>query len=65
MDLYELKKKLKIARERCFIFNQIKSLTKKVYSNLSNRNIYSDLKLQISIMHRHFFLKKHLKIQYK
>ena len=50
-------KKLKIAREKGFIFNQILKLTIKTYSNLSNINIQYYLKHRIPIMHRHFFKK--------
>ena len=39
IDLYELNKKLTIARGNGFIFNQINKLTIKIYSNLSNINI--------------------------
>ena len=55
--MYELNKKLTLARERGFIFNQINKLTKKIYSNLSNINIHYYLKLRIPIMHRLFFIK--------
>ena len=36
MNLFELNKKLTIARGNGFIFNQINKLTKKIYSNLSH-----------------------------
>ena len=39
MTLYELNKKLTVARQRGYIFNQIKKPTIKIYSNLSNINI--------------------------
>ena len=39
MGLIELTEKLKIARQRGFIFNQILKLTKKFQSNPSNINI--------------------------
>ena len=39
MGLYELNKKLKTARQRGFVFNQISKLTTKIYCNLSNINI--------------------------
>ena len=57
MGLYELNKKLTIARERSFEFNQINKLTRKVYSNLSHLNIEYYPKLRIPIMHRHVFRK--------
>ena len=55
MSLYELKKELKTAQERGFIFNQINKLTIKIYSNLSHINIHYCRKLRIPIMHRQFF----------
>ena len=39
MGLYDLNKKLKVARERGFIINQINKLKKVIYSNLSHINI--------------------------
>ena len=39
MGSYELNKKLTVARERGYIFNQINKLTVKIYSNLSHINI--------------------------
>ena len=55
MGLYELNKKLKTARQRGFIFNQIHKITIKNYSSLSKINIMYYLKHQIPIMHRKFF----------
>ena len=57
MGSYELNKKLTVARQNGFTFNQINKLTIKIYSNLSHINIHYYLKLQISLMHRHFFRK--------
>ena len=57
MASYELNKKLTVARERGFIFNQIKKLTIIFYRNLSHINIHHYLKLRITIMRRHFFRK--------
>ena len=57
MNLYDLNQKLTIARQNGFLFNQINKLTIKNYSNLSNINIHCYLKLQIPIMHQHFFEK--------
>ena len=55
MNLYELDKKFKIARKRSYIFNQIQKITLKIYFNLSYIERQYHLKLQIPIMHRHFF----------
>ena len=57
LNLYELNKKLTIARERGFSFNQINKLTIKIYSNLSNINIQYHLRLGASPLHRQFFKK--------
>ena len=55
LGMYEINKKLTLARQRGYIFNQINKLTKKIYSNLSNINIHYHLKLGSSPLHRHFF----------
>ena len=57
MGMYELNKKLTIARENGFIFNQINKLTIKIYSNLSHINIHYHLRLGASPLHRQFFRK--------
>ena len=57
LNLYELNKKLTIARERSFNFNQINKLTIKIYSNLSNINIQYHLRLGASPLHRQCFKK--------
>ena len=57
MGMYELNKKLAIARGNGFIFNQINKLTIKIYSNLSNINIHYHLRLGASPLHRQFFIK--------
>ena len=57
MDKYEINKKLTIAREKGFIFNQINKLTIKTYSNLSHINIHYHLRLGASPLHRQFFKK--------
>ena len=57
MALCELNKKLTVACGNCFIIIQLKKLTIKIYSNLSHINIQYYLKLQIPILHRHFFRK--------
>ena len=55
MGMYELNKKLALARERNFIFNQISKLTMKIYSNLQSVNICYFLKHRIPMCHRPFF----------
>ena len=55
MGSYELNKKLSIARENGYIFNQINKLTIKIYSNLSHINIHYHLRLGASPLHRQFF----------
>ena len=57
MGMYELSKKLTIARENGLIFNQINKLTIKIYSNLSHINIQYHLRLGAPPMHRQFFIK--------
>ena len=57
MGMYELNKKLTIARENGFIFTQINKLTKKTYSILSHINIHYHLRLGAPPMHRQFFIK--------
>ena len=57
MGMYELNKKLTLARERGYIFNQINKLTIKIYSNLSHINIHYHLRLGASPLHRQFFIK--------
>ena len=57
MGLYELNKKLSLARERGFKFNQINNFKIEIYSNLSNINIHYHLKLGASPLHRQFFRK--------
>ena len=57
MGLFELNKKLAVARERGFIFNQINKLTIKIYSNLSNINIHYHLKIGAPRLYYHFFIK--------
>ena len=55
--MYELNKKLTIARENGFIFNRINKLTIKIYSNISHINIHYHLRLGAPPMHRQFFIK--------
>ena len=57
LGLYELNRKLTLARERGFIFNHINKLTIKIYSNLSHINIHYHLRLGASPLHRQFFIK--------
>ena len=54
INLYELNKKLTIARQNGFMFNQINKLTK-LYSHLRYINISYYLKFQIPMCHRQFF----------
>ena len=55
--MYELNKRLTIARGNGFIFNQINNLTINIYSNLSYINIHYHLRLGAPPLHRHFFIK--------
>ena len=57
MCMYELNKKLTIAREDGFIFNQINKLTIKIYSNLSHINIHYHLRLGLPPLHCQVFIK--------
>ena len=55
--LYDLNKKLTIARGNGYIFNQINNFKIKIYSNLSHINIHYHLRLGASPLHRQFFRK--------
>ena len=57
MGLYKLNKKLAMAREKGFIFNQINILKIKIYSNLSNINIHYHLRLGSLPLRRQVFIK--------
>ena len=57
LNLYELNKKLTLARGNGFKFNQINKLTIKIYSNLSHINIHYHLRLGAPPLHRQFFIK--------
>ena len=57
MGLFELNKKLTIARGNGYIFNKIKKLTMKIYSNLSNINTCYYLKHRIPMCRRKILLK--------
>ena len=57
MGMYELNKKLSIARGNGFIFNYINKLTIKILSNLSHINIHYHLRLGTPPLHRQFFRK--------
>ena len=57
LGMYELNKKLTIARENGFIFNQINKLTIKILSNFSHINIHYHLRLGAPPLHRQFFMK--------
>ena len=54
IGLYELNKKLTVARQRNFMFNQINKLRIKIFSNLSHINLHYELKLRIPMCHRLF-----------
>ena len=54
-EFYGLNKKIKKAQRNGFIFNQIKKLTIKIYSNLSNINIRYYLNFPMPMCHRLFF----------
>ena len=58
MGLFELNKKLTLAREKGFIFNQINNFKIKIYSNLSCINIHYHLRLGSPPLYFHFFLEK-------
>ena len=55
MRMYELNKKLTIARRNSFKFKQIKKLTIKIYSNLFYINIHYLLTLGAPPLHYRFF----------
>ena len=52
-----MNKKLALARERGFKFNQVNNFTIKIYSNLSYINIHYHLLLGASPLNRQFFKK--------
>ena len=64
IDMYESNKKVAIARERNFIFNQINKLTIKIYSNLQSINICYFLKHRIPICYRLFFRRISINKEY-
>ena len=53
--LYEINKKLKLDRQRGFIFDQINKLTIKIYSNLQSINLCYHSKQRIPMCHSRFF----------
>ena len=57
MGVYELNKKLTLARERSFKINQLNNFKIKIYSNLQNINIHYHLRLGAPPLHRQFFIK--------
>ena len=57
MGLFDLNKKLTLARQRGSIFNQTNKPTIKIYSNLSHINIHYYLKHRIPMCHRKVLLK--------
>ena len=56
-NLYELNKKLTVARQNGFKFNRINKLRMKIYSHLRYINISCYLKFQIPMCHRQYFRK--------
>ena len=54
MGLFELNKKITVARGNGFIFNQLNKVSIKIYSNLSHINKQYYLRLHIPILHRQF-----------
>ena len=57
MGLYDLNKKLAIARGNGYVFNQINNIKIKIYSNLSNIKIHYHLRLGSPPLYRQFFRK--------
>ena len=55
MGLYELNKKLTVARGVGFLFDRMNKLTIKIYSNQRYMNIQYYLKFPIPMCHRQFF----------
>ena len=55
LGMYEINKKLTLAKQRGFKFKQINKLTIKIYSNLFYINIHYHLTLGASPLHRQFF----------
>ena len=55
MNLYELNKKLTVARQNGFMYNQINKLTLKFYPHLRYINMSYYLKSQIPMCHWQFF----------
>ena len=55
LGMYEINKKLTLAKQRGFKFTQINKLTIKIYSNLFYINIHYHLRLGASPLHRQFF----------
>ena len=55
MKLFELNKKLSLARQRGFRFLHINKLTIKIYSHLRHVSIRYYLKVPIPMCHRQFF----------
>ena len=55
INLYDLIKKLKVARQNGFVFNQINKLIIKIYSHSRCINISYYLEFQLPMCHRQFF----------
>ena len=51
MGVYELNKKLTVARRNGYIFNQINNFKIKIFCNLSHINIHYHLRLGSSPLH--------------
>ena len=57
MGVYDLNKKLAVARQNGYLFNRINNFKLKNYSNLSYINKHYHLRLGASPLHRQFFRK--------
>ena len=57
MGMYEVNKKLTVAQQNGYIFNQINTFKIKIYSNISDINIHYRLRLGSPPLRRQFFIK--------
>ena len=64
MILYEINKKLKVAKQNNFLFNQINELTIKICSHLQYINISCYLKFPMPMCHIQFFRKISQNLEY-
>ena len=55
MNLYDLSKELKVARQNGFVLSQINKLTTNFYQHLRYTNIKYYLKSRIPMCHRQFY----------